>query len=176
MGISSKFLNLLSKLYDGTKSAVWNGESLSDYFETLSGVKQGCLLSPLLFALFLNDLHDELGAGLNIGETNVRLLLYADDIVILADKPHVLQLMINRLERYCINWSMKVNLDKSKIMVFRKGGRLAEHEKWTFNGAYVEIVNSYCYLGVKLSTKMSFTEHIQDRSKSAKASVYMVLG
>lgn len=172
MGVSSKFLNLLSRLYDGTKSAVWNGESLSDYFETRSGVKQGCLLSPLLFALFLNDLHDELGAGLNIGETNIRILLYADDIVIFADKPHILQLMINRLERYCMNWSMKVNLSKSKIMVFRRGGKLANHEKWTFNRTYVEVVNSYVYLGVKLTPQMSFTEHVEDRSRSAKASVY----
>ena len=121
MGISLKFLRLLSALYSDTQSAVWNGSRLSDYFETKSGVKQGCLLSPLLFALYLNDLHDALGGGICVDGINVRLLLYADDIVILADKPAVLQQMITKLEGYCQDWNMTVNLTKSKIMVFRKG-------------------------------------------------------
>ena len=50
-----------------------------DKFITNSGVKQGCLLSPLLFALYHNDLHDFLGGGVQLNDTNVRLLMYADD-------------------------------------------------------------------------------------------------
>jgi hypothetical protein len=172
MGVSSKLIKLLGKLYDGTESSVWNGENLSNYFETKSGVKQGCLLSPLIFALFLNDLHEELGYGINIEGTNIRLLLYADDIVILAERPDILQHMINRLENYCTNWSMVVNLTKSKIMVFRRGGRLARDENWTFQGNNVQIVSEYCYLGVTFTTRMSFVSHIEGKSKSAKACVF----
>lgn len=110
MDVSTKFLKLLENLYTNTKSAVWDGEAKSDYFETQSGVKQGCLLSPLLFALFLNDLHDALGGGLFIGDKNIRLSLYADDIVILADNPNIFQRMINRLEDYCKSWSLNSKL------------------------------------------------------------------
>jgi hypothetical protein len=172
MGVSTKFLNQLSTLYKGTLSAVWNGKGISKYFETRSGVKQGCLLSPLLFALFINDLHEVLGEGLNIEGLNLRILMYADDIVILADDPRTLQNMIVKLERYCHEWNMSVNRAKSKIMVFRRGGRHRYDEQWTFNGLPLEIVKSYVYLGVTFTPKMSFTEHIQERSKKAKTCLY----
>lgn len=172
MGVSTKFLNLLKSLYTGTMSAVWNGSDLSEYFETLSGVKQGCILSPTLFALFLNDLHDVLGGGLHVDEINLRVLLYADDIVILADNPNTLQAMIENLEKYCLEWNMSINMDKSKILVFRRGGRLGRNEKWFLNGLPVQTVESYVYLGVKFTSKMSFTKHIEERSNKAKTSMY----
>lgn len=171
MGLSRKFLKLLESLYKGTKSAVWDGEAKSDYFETKSGVKQGCLLSPLLFALYLNDLHDALGGGLLIAKYNVRVLLYADDIVILADNPNILQRMINRLEKYCEEWSLTVNVEKSKIMVFREGGILSSSERWFFKRNPIEIVSSYIYLGVKFTPRMAFTEHIKGREDKAKVCV-----
>lgn len=172
IGVSTKFLRLLSEIYKGTFSAVWYGEDLSAYFETYSGVKQGCLISPLLFALFLDDLHDELEGGLIIDGVKIRILLYADDIVILADNPTVLQRMITNLERYCKEWNMTVNMDKSEIVVFRQGGKLASNEAWKFNNLPVKISNSYTYLGVKFTSKMSFTSHIEERTNKAKTSIY----
>lgn len=71
-----------------------------------------------------------MGGGLYVDEKNIRLLLYADDIVIMADSVNVLQSMIKRLENYCRNWNLEVNLNKSEIMVFRNGGRRAREEKW----------------------------------------------
>lgn len=66
MGVSTKFLKLISELYKETESAVWDGQKISEYFQTRSGVKQGCLMSPLLFTLYLNDMHDALEHGINI--------------------------------------------------------------------------------------------------------------
>ncbi|WP_443057110.1 reverse transcriptase domain-containing protein, partial [Streptomyces sp. IBSBF 2390] len=82
---------------------------------------------------------------------NIRLLLYADDIVILADDVNVLQEMIHKLEEYCSKWKMEVNMTKSEIMVFRKGGRPANNERWSFNGQEIRVVKEYCYLGVLLT-------------------------
>lgn len=171
MGVSTKFTRFLERLYESTTSAVWNGEQISDYFETISGVKQGCLISPLLFALFLNDMHDALAGGLWIDNLNIRVLKYADDIALLADEPRELQKMICNLEKYCLDWGLTVNLIKSKIMVLRRGGRLGQNERWKFNNEAVEIVNNYEYLGVTLTPKMSFTEHIKVRTKKAKICV-----
>ena len=97
--------------------------------------------------------------------------MYADDIVILADDKKILQKMIDRLENYCSSWSMVVNLEKSKIMVFRKGGRLSNDEKWYFCGNEIEIVSSYCYLGVILTPRLSFQQHINERNSKAKKSI-----
>ena len=110
IGISYKFVKIIEAIYTDTKSAVWNGEELSEYFQTNSGVKQGCLLSPLLFSLYINDLHDNLGGGMNIDNINIRLLMYADDIVILADEVDTLQKMIANSEVYCDLWNLEVRV------------------------------------------------------------------
>lgn len=171
IGLSSKIIRFIEKVYTNTKSAVWTGEELSGHFETRTGVKQGCLLSPILFALYLNDLHDCLGGGLNIDEIKIRLLMYADDIVILAEEPKVLQSMINNLASYCNMWGMEVNQMKSEVMIFRNGGRLASNEKWNYNGEELRVVNEYKYLGITLTPKVSFTKHIKKKNEAAKACI-----
>ena len=171
IGISYKFVKIIEAIYTDTKSAVWNGEELSEYFQTNSGVKQGCLLSPLLFSLYINDLHDNLGGGMNIDNINIRLLMYADDIVILADEVGTLQKMIDNLEVYCDLWNLEVNLSKSEILIFRNGGRLKSQEKWTFRGNYINITNQYTYLGVILTPKMKFSKHVEKRNKQAKTAI-----
>lgn len=87
------------------------------------GVKQGCLLSPLLFTLMLNDLHDFLGGVVKVCELKIRVLMYADDVIIFGEDEYVLQGMINRLFNYCKVWNLTVNLQKSKIMIFNRSGR-----------------------------------------------------
>lgn len=168
MGVSTKIVKLIEAIYKDTKSAVWTGDQFSNYFNTHTGVKQGCVMSPLLFALYINDLHETLGGGLDINGVNIRLLLYADDIVILADDVKKLQKMIDELEKYCALWNMEVNISKSEIMVFRKGGRLASQEKWMYKNEPLKIVNEYSYLGVILTPQMVFKKHLEKRNSSAK--------
>lgn len=169
MGLSTKIVNFIEKLYTYTKTAVWNGKELSDHFITKTGVKQGCLLSPLLFSIYLNDLHESLGGGLSIDEIDIRLLMYADDIVILADDPLILQRMIDNLSFYCKRWGMEVNQAKSEIMIFRNSGRLAANEKWIFNGEHLRVTNEYKYLGITLTPKLSFNKHAMEKNEAAKS-------
>lgn len=176
MGVSTKFLNLLRALYTNTRAAVWDGEDVSEYFETGMGVKQGCLMSPVLFSLMLNDLHDYIGGGLKVGELSIRLLMYADDIIILADDVDVLQKMIEQLSSYCKLWNLSINLEKSKIMVFRKGGKLARNEKWTLDGEEIDIVNSFKYLGMILTPGLTFKTHLLERIEKSKGSLNSVWG
>lgn len=171
LGISTKVVNLIQNVYRNTKSAVWTGSELSESFETYTGVKQGCLLSPLLFTLFLNDLHEQLGGGLTIDDLNVRLLLYADDIVLLADDIEIMQRMVKNLEVYCDQWNMEINMMKSQMMIFRKGGRLSSRERIKYKEQYIDIVNEYNYLGVILTPKMIFRKHLEKRNNSAKNSI-----
>ena len=62
-------------------------------------------------------------------------------------------------------------MSKSKVMVFRQGGRLAANETWLFKENPIEIVNEYTYLGVILTPRLSFQKHLEERSKKAKASI-----
>lgn len=170
-GISTRIVHFIRNVYTNTQSAVWTGSELSTYFDTCAGVKQGCILSPLLFALYLDDLHDFLEGGLELDDTNIRLLMYADDIVMLAEDINVLQKMSEKLENYCKIWGMEVNLSKSEIMIFRKGGRIGRNERWTFGGLDVNVVNEYKYLGFWLTPKMSFSKHVSRRNDAAKLAI-----
>ena len=63
-------------------------------------------------------------------------------MVIFSDTPEGLQLSLDRLQRYCDSWNLTVNSDKTKVMVFRKGGMLSNNEQWFYNGVTLEIIKS----------------------------------
>ena len=72
------------------------------------------------------------------------LLLFPDDIVLVSSTPLGLQNQINNLEP-SNSVGLTVNLDKRKMVIFRKGGHITTGEKWFYNGNEIEIVNSYKY-------------------------------
>ena len=171
-GVSTKFIGALSSLYERTESAVRVGKSSSTpFFETRTGVKQGCLLSPALFALFMNDLHESLGEGVWVGDREVRHLSYADDVILMSSSVIGLQRMIDDLKKYCMTWDLELNLGKSKIMVFRNGGRPSSKERWFFGNQEIEVVNRFKYLGVTLTPTLTFTPHLQEKCSAAKLSI-----
>jgi len=171
VGVSSNFINVLRGLFSLTSAAVsWEGER-TDFFNVHVGVRQGCPMSPLLFSLFINDVVEELEGGVKVGEVKIKALLYADDIVLVSDSVTGLQLNINHFARYCERWSLRVNLSKSKVMVFRRGGRISRLERWKYEGEVLETVNEYRFLGVTLSSKLSFASHLRRKIVEAKHGV-----
>lgn len=170
MGVSLKFLQMLGILYKETVNSVWNGSNMSNIFETSTGVKQGCILSPLLFALFLNDLVDFIKGGVRVREQKINMLKYADDIVFMSDDPKSLQLMINRLKTYCETWGLRVNMMKSQIMVMRKYMGIV-NEKWYYGSEEIKVVDSYKYLGVQLTPNLKLDEHLKSKIVIAKYKV-----
>ena len=65
--------------------------------------------------------------GVDIGVLKLFLLLYADDIVIFSETEKGLQTGLDILYAYCQSWKFKVNIQKTKVMVFRKGGFLPKN-------------------------------------------------
>lgn len=168
LGVSTKFIRAIASLYSSTKLSVSGKRGRSTTFPTISGVQQGCNLSPLLFTLFVNDIKDCLSGGIWLRGYRIKLLLFADDIVFLADNALVLQNMINELEYYVKDWNLQVNLSKSNIMVFRKGGgKLSERDSWMFNNQPVKVVNRYKYLGITLSPSLTLTDHFNQTARHA---------
>lgn len=168
LGVSKKFISIIRGLYKDTRSSVWLKGGVTDDFETSRGLKQGCLLSPLLFLLFIYDICDYLGDGVLVGDMVINALLYADDLVIMAENKVALQRMINNLKLYCERWNLTLNMLKSKIVVFRKGGRLARTASWYYGSERIETVRSYKYLGVTFTTALSMVEHFKNRVVAAK--------
>lgn len=170
-GLSTKMLNALKQIYSLTEMTVYSNGELSNFTKVKHGVKQGCLLSPFLFSVYLNDLKNALTGGLKIGKTILKLLMYADDLVLLAETVEDLQTMINQISEFCRKWGLKINLSKSKTMIFRRGKRVTKNEKWQCNGLEIENVDTYRYLGIDMKFNLSLDVHFSNKLTEAKNSL-----
>ena len=118
-------------------------------------------------------LQNDPNCGLTLDDVSFILMLFADDMVIVANNVQDLQKSLELLHIYCTNWGLQVNTEK-KIEVFRKRGRLYDDESWTYNGVSLEVVNDFNYLGTVFNYTGSFAlnqEMLIDRAKSVKLSV-----
>ena len=153
---------------------------ITDWFHCQVGTRQGCMLSPLLFALYLNEFIDMIngsncqGVFVNEAMPNVCTLLYADDMVLCADTVGRLQAQLDVLENYCNLWGMKVNLKKSKIIVYRNGGIVKSNERWFYMGESLENVSYYKYLGILFSSRLSWSVASDTLRKQALKSCFNV--
>ena len=116
---------------------------MSDAYKCLLGVRQGDRVSPSVCSMFLSDIEDifiDNGlSGINADIFKLFLILYADDIVIFANSKEELQLSLDALYKYCQRWKMIVNINKTKVMVFRKSGRLTALTKLYDNNEEFEL-------------------------------------
>ena len=162
LGIRGSIFDIIRSMYTRVKSKVQVGPDRTEDFECLLGVRQGECLSPFLFAMYLNDIEDTLRSdgfdGVNMGHLKMLILLYADDAAIMSENRDQLQIGLNVLEEYCTKWKITLNTDKTKVVVFRKGGRLAAADKWFYKGSELEIVTHFTYLGIVFSSGGSFSE------------------
>ena len=126
---------MIQSIYSDVKAHINTSNGCIDIFECSFGVRQCCSLSPLLFSLFLNDITDfisEGSHGVDLDMCKLFVLLYADDLVIVSETRIELQRLLDKLKLYCQKWKMKVNTDKTKVIVFRNRGYLRAYEKWFF--------------------------------------------
>jgi hypothetical protein len=180
-GIQGKMLMALKGIYSSVQSCVLCNGGLSEYFQCLQGLKQGCILSPEIFSLLINDLALEIlakarhGVPLGAAEIDLFLLMFADDLTLLSTTIVGLQNQLNALSTAAVRLGLTINLDKSKIIVFRKGGFLGRRERWFFGGSQLEVVNSFKFLGLTFSTRLSFTAALEDAATKAKKCTVEIL-
>ncbi len=132
---------------------------------------QGCNLSPLLFCLFLSDLEEfrEDGEmkGIALVYSKLRLLLFADDLVLLSESTHDLQLTVDLLNEYCAKWDLKITLITTKIILFDSHRRSMNSVHILLNGMEIELVKEYKYLGLLLSANGSLKPGINTLAAQA---------
>ena len=84
------------------------------------------------------------------------VLLHVDDTILLAESESDLQNFLNVFEKYCSLWKLKVNVEKTKILIFTKRKRDYNYE-FNLYGTHIEIVGSYSYFGILLNYNGNFT-------------------
>ena len=153
IGISGKMLRVIQDMYTGNKATVLVDNCLTREFEIHSGVLQGSKLGPLLFLVFINDMLTDLqksGLGAKIGNLSISCLGFADDVVLTAETPANLQLLIDKCECWAKKNLMEFNISKCKIMIFN---RPALDLKFSIYDKELSVVNRYKYLGIEISNK-----------------------
>ena len=116
-GVRGKIWRVIKGMYNVVQGEVLVGDEQTEWFNLSTGVRQGCVMSPILFSLFINGLAKEINdktKGIKVGERRVRLLLYADDIVLLAESAEDLQNMLDIVTKYSRQWRFRVNPKKGQ--------------------------------------------------------------
>ena len=173
-GIQDKAWRMIRMLYKRVDNKVIFGNIESDVIDIPNGVKQGCVLSPLLFNLVASDLNDMLFniEGISINEMNVNALLYADDIVLIAKNDKDLELLLQIAANFADKWSLSFNEKKSQVLVM---GKRLSPKMWQLGNKYIQETNSYKYLGVYINRQLKDHTHILEylKKKSTKMEGYV---
>jgi len=162
LGVSAKYVRWLKILYEkSTMQIRLDKNTLSSPIEITEGVLQGEVLSPLLFNLYISEvqaiLENAEGVGANItNATQIHMLAYADDMVVLSESAYGMKQKIKALEKYFTSLSLEVNINKTKIVILQRGGRISKKFQFEYKNKKVEIVSEYTYLGIIFSTSGKF--------------------
>ena len=153
--VSPLVLRLLYQMYTCQKLKVKWSNFVSDTFSVTNGVKQGGVLSPILFSVYVDDLLVELsksGIGCHVGNNYVGCLSYADDLTLLAPTVKALQNMIDICEKYATSFDITFNGKKSVLMMFKGISCKNSDCHVVVNGNIVRKTNQALHLGHSISS------------------------
>ena len=124
--ISANLVRIIEQLYDKATSGVQMNGSIGEWFRTTVGVRQGCLLSPTLFNIFLerimSDALEEHDGKVSIGGRNITNLRFAADIDVLAEEQQGLEALVESLDKTCTRYKMEISTEKTKLMTNSANG------------------------------------------------------
>ena len=120
MGIPDQMTCLLRNIYAGQEATVRTGHGTTDWFQIGKRVRQGCILSPCLFNLYVvyilrNAGLEEAQAGIKITKRNINNLRYADDTTLMAESEEELKSLLMKVEK-SETVGLKLSIQKTKIM------------------------------------------------------------
>ena len=176
IGVTGKFYDIIKYIYEGDEVCIKIDDLITPAIKTVMGVRQGCVLSPLLFNIYMADFPRALSAdiGVNLSdEYKINCILWADDIILLSETEGGLNKLLDELKKYSDVNELKVNTDKTKCMIFNRTGRLIRRNFY-LGAVRLENVRSYKYLGLIITPSGEIRSALDDlRSRALKA--YMAL-
>ncbi|KAI8509548.1 hypothetical protein Bbelb_133960 [Branchiostoma belcheri] len=162
--IKEGLVQIVKALYKNATSAVLLNNQTGKFFRTTVGVRQGCLLSPVLFNLYLEkimqDTLQDYYTSISIGGRRICNLRFADDIDLLGGSNAELQELTDRLTQSADSFGMETSTEKSKVMV---NSRNEVKAVMYMNGEQLEEVDSFTYLGGTITKDGSSLEEVRRR-------------
>ena len=155
------FLDIIMTWHTGLQCRVkWDGV-FSDWFHITAGVRQGGVLSPDLYCLYVDELISILQSmrvGCHVRNIFAAAFFYADDMAVLAPSLKGLQRLLDACASYCSEWDIKLNTKKTKNICFGKG-KTPTHCVH-LNGSVIPWEEKCVYLGVTLKSGASCMKEI----------------
>lgn len=163
LGLSGKLLRWLQEYLSGRSFKVFYQGATSSTRPIISGVPQGSILSPILYSVMTSDLPKL---------DNIQLTEYADDIMYYVSKPSfeqarsTMQKQIDSLQRWTKKWGLKVNILKTKSMIFTNK-TVQSPSQIKYEGQNIDYVLNFKYLGMTFdSPRLNWTKHIDNLNTS----------
>ena len=171
-GFSAKIIRLLQSLYSKSKSAVRVNGDITEWFNTTVGVRQGCVISPMLFNLLLELVmlyatHD-VDIGATIQGHLITNLRFADDIVLLADDPTSLQALVNKVFQSSSDLGLKINILKTEVQTISRNEIQLDIN---INGQQLKHVTKFVYLGGTIESKGTCQADVKQRIGKALGAI-----
>ena len=167
IGVPKWIIKVISQWYCNQTLCVKWGSLISDVFPVTNGVRQGGILSPLLFNVYINDLSrslSKLPIGCCSGENVINHLMYADDIVLLSPSAKGMQRLLDNAYAYGCDYDILFNSKKSQLMIFDTM-KLGYDRHIILGEAPLTVTNSYKYLGHIITDNLSDEADLEDKER-----------
>jgi hypothetical protein len=151
--MAGRLYRSIKDMYCSCSSAIQTPFGLTDWFTSDLGTRQGAVLSPYLFSLLISPLARVLrnaGLGVSLGlDSQIACLLYADDLVLIADSEEALQKMMLESTNFLKKWRFFVSAKKTQVVACGKEEtRKLRDCTWEIGGKTIRDARSYKYLGL----------------------------
>ena len=167
-------------MYEDNQMYVKLSGGLTQPFKTTIGVKQGCVLSPLIFNLFINDLpeqYDDHCDPVVVKGQKLQALMFADDVLVLSQSSSGLKRAIKITVDFFHDLNLAVNFDKTQVMIFNARGVLLDKEpghQFQVHGQALKLVREYTYLGTKLTPSGAASHGAEELFMKARRSWFSI--
>ena len=172
-------IKVLCYLYQHQLMSVRWGYSISNVFNVTNGVRQGGILSPKLFNIYIDGLSNILNnflIGGSLGGKRINHMFYADDLCIVSLSSAGLQKLLSICDEYCASHSITFNVKKSVCMFFKcTVNKHCDNSTVFLSGNQIEFVQEVKYLGVLLNPSMKTSIDVSRQTRKFYAQANMLL-
>ena len=190
-GCPEKLVSIIQQFHSDMKAQVSVGGEPSDEFPVNHGVKQGCVLAPTLFSLYLSAVLDTMGQNINSGvllrtrtdgklfnlarlrshtktkETCIRELLYADDSALVAENIQDIQETVDHFTHAADIFGLKINISKTELLYQPPPGSNDEAPTIRVHDEALKVSTSFTYLGSTVSNTNKADDEVEKRIVAA---------